>query len=66
MAVGAVTILFAVMMALIQKDFKRLLSYHAVSQVGYMVLGLGTALPIGILGALFHMLNNAVYKCCLF
>ena len=66
MIIGAVTILFAVMMALIQKDFKRLLSYHAVSQVGYMILGIGTALPVGIIGGLFHMINNAIYKCCLF
>jgi NADH:ubiquinone oxidoreductase subunit 5 (subunit L)/multisubunit Na+/H+ antiporter MnhA subunit len=66
MAVGAVTILCAVMMALIQKDFKRLLSYHAISQVGYMILGIGTALPVGIVGGLFHMFNNAVYKSCLF
>jgi formate hydrogenlyase subunit 3/multisubunit Na+/H+ antiporter MnhD subunit len=66
MIVGGLTILLAVMMALVQKDFKRLLSYHAISQVGYMILGLGTALPIGIVGGLFHMLNNSLYKCCLF
>jgi NADH-quinone oxidoreductase subunit L len=66
MTIGAVTIIFAVMMALIQKDFKRLLSYHAVSQVGYMVLGIGTGLPVGVVGGLFHMANNALYKCCLF
>jgi NADH:ubiquinone oxidoreductase subunit 5 (subunit L)/multisubunit Na+/H+ antiporter MnhA subunit len=45
---------------------KRLLGYHAVSQVGYMVLGIGTGNPIGIAGGLFHMLNNAIYKSCLF
>jgi len=66
MSVGAVTILLAVMMALIQTEFKRLLSYHAISQVGYMILGIGTALPIGIVGGLFHMINNAMYKSCLF
>lgn len=66
MIIGSVTILFAVMMALIQKDFKRLLSYHAISQVGYMILGIGTLLPAGIIGGLFHMLNNALYKSCLF
>ena len=64
--VGAVTIIAAVMMALIQHNMKRLLSYHAVSQVGYMVLGIGTANPIGIAGGLFHMLNNAIYKNALF
>ena len=53
-------------MAMFQHDLKRLLSYHAVSQVGYMVLGIGTGNPIGIAGGLFHMLNNAIYKSCLF
>jgi len=66
MVVGSVTIIAAVMMALVQHDFKKLLGYHAVSQVGYMVLGLGTGNPIGIAGGLFHMLNNTLYKSCLF
>jgi NADH-quinone oxidoreductase subunit L len=66
MTIGAITILLAVMMALVQKDYKRLLSYHAVSQVGYMILGIGTCLPIGIVGGLFHMINHALYKSCLF
>ncbi len=66
LSVGAITIVFAVGMALVQHDFKRLLGYHAVSQVGYMVLGIGAASPIGIAGSLFHMLNNTIYKSCLF
>jgi len=66
MSVGAITIVLAVAMALIQKDYKRLLSYHAISQVGYMILGIGTLVPAGIVGGLFHMLNNSLYKCCLF
>jgi NADH-quinone oxidoreductase subunit L len=66
MIIGCVTILLAVMMALIQKDYKRLLSYHAISQVGYMILGIGTAVPAGIIGGIFHMINNALYKSCLF
>jgi NADH-quinone oxidoreductase subunit L len=66
MTIGSITILLAVMMALIQKDYKRLLSFHAISQVGYMVLGIGTCLPVGIVGGLFHMINHAMYKSCLF
>ncbi len=66
LAVGSFTIVAAVMMALVQHDLKRLLGYHAVSQVGYMVLGIGTANPVGIAGGLFHMLNHAIYKACLF
>jgi NADH:ubiquinone oxidoreductase subunit 5 (subunit L)/multisubunit Na+/H+ antiporter MnhA subunit len=66
MAIGAGTILFAVMMALVQKRMMKLLAFHAVSQVGYMVLGIGTGIPVGIAGGLFHMLNNALYKTGLF
>ncbi|RKY31638.1 MAG: hypothetical protein DRP67_02195 [Candidatus Omnitrophota bacterium] len=64
--IGAFTIVAGVMMAIVQHNMKKLLSYHAVSQVGYMVLGISTANPIGIIGGLFHMLNNAIYKCALF
>lgn len=66
MFIGALTIIAAVMMALVQHNVKKLLGYHAVSQVGYMVLGIGTGNPIGIAGGIFHMLNHAVYKSCLF
>jgi formate hydrogenlyase subunit 3/multisubunit Na+/H+ antiporter MnhD subunit len=66
MVIGLITIIFAGMMALIQKDYKRLLSYHAISQVGYMILGIGTAVPAGIVGGLFHMINHAMYKSGLF
>jgi len=64
--IGALTIIAGVMMALVQHDLRKLLSYHAVSQAGYMVLGIGTGSPIGIAGGLFHMLNNAIYKFSLF
>jgi len=66
MVVGAVTIIAAVLMAMLQHNLKRLLAFHAVSQVGYMVLGIGTGTPIGIVGGLFHMINNAIYKSNLF
>ncbi|HHI87866.1 MAG TPA: hypothetical protein ENK03_02905, partial [Candidatus Cloacimonetes bacterium] len=66
MIIGALTIIFAVMMALVQHNARKLLGYHAVSQVGYMILGIGTGNPIGIIGGLFHMLNNAIYKSSLF
>ncbi|MDD5568791.1 MAG: proton-conducting transporter membrane subunit, partial [Candidatus Omnitrophica bacterium] len=45
---------------------RKLLAYHAISQAGYMVLGLGTGNPLGIIGAIFHMFNNAIYKNGLF
>ncbi|MBN1806503.1 MAG: hypothetical protein JW837_14740 [Sedimentisphaerales bacterium] len=64
--IGAATLIVAVMVAMVQHNLKRLLSYHAISQVGYMILGIATGTPVGIAGAVFHMLNNAIYKCCLF
>lgn len=62
LSVGVITIISAVMMALVQHNYKRLLGFHAVSQVGYMILGLGLGSPIGIAAGLFHMINNALYK----
>jgi formate hydrogenlyase subunit 3/multisubunit Na+/H+ antiporter MnhD subunit len=64
--VGSVTILASMMVALVQKDLKRVLSYCAISQAGYIVLGIGTLNPVGIAGGLFHMLNHAIYKGGLF
>ena len=63
---GVTTIILAVFMALIQHDYKRLLGFHAVSQVGYMVTGFGLGTPLGIAAGLFHMLNHAIYKSGLF
>ncbi len=63
---GVVTIITAVMMALVQHNYKRLLGFHAVSQVGYMILGFGLGSMIGIAAGLFHMINNALYKSGLF
>ena len=64
--IGAATIIIAVMIAMVQHNLKKLLSYHAVSQVGYMILGIATGTPVGIAGGIFHMVNNAIYKSCLF
>lgn len=66
MTVGAVTILGANLVATGQQDLRRLLSYCAVAQVGYMLLGIGTGTAIGVIGGVFHMVNHAVYKACLF
>ncbi len=66
LSVGVLTIIIAVMMALMQHNFKRLLGFHAVSQVGYMIVGFGLGSLIGIAAGLFHMINNALYKSGLF
>ncbi|MGB8492102.1 MAG: proton-conducting transporter membrane subunit [Bacteroidales bacterium] len=66
LSVGVITIITAVMMALTQHDYKRLLGFHAVSQVGYMIIGFSLGSVIGFAAGLFHMLNNALYKSGLF
>ncbi len=64
--IGTATIIIAAMMAIVQRNLKKLLAYSAISQVGYMVLGIATGTTLGLAAAVFHMLNNAIYKCCLF
>jgi formate hydrogenlyase subunit 3/multisubunit Na+/H+ antiporter MnhD subunit len=66
MVIGAASIVFMSAAALVQKDAQRVLAFSTVSQAGYMVLGIGTGMPIAIAGALFHMLNNVLYKSILF
>ena len=66
MFAGSVSIIAAGLTALMQQDMKRLLGFCAVSQAGYMILGIGTGNPVGIAGGIFHMLNYTVCKSCLF
>ena len=66
MYLGAVSIVVAALLALGQKDMKRMLAYSSISQVGYVVLGIGIGTPLGIAGGLFHLLNHALAKGLLF
>jgi len=66
MWMGAVSIVVAAMLALGQKDLKRMLAYSSISQVGYIVLGIGLGTPLGIAGGLFHLFNHAMAKGLLF
>jgi len=50
----------------LQYDFKRLLAYHSISQIGYVILGIGLATPLGIMGGLFHLFNHSIFKSLLF
>jgi multicomponent Na+:H+ antiporter subunit D len=64
--VAAVGIIFGSVMAIAQKEFKRMLAYSTVAQVSYIGLGIGLANPLGLIGGLLHILNHAFMKSCLF
>jgi NADH-quinone oxidoreductase subunit L len=61
--IGAVTAFMAATIAITQNDIKRVLAYSTVSQLGYMVLGLGVG---AYSAALFHLVTHAFFKACLF
>ena len=75
---GVLSMVVGVFLAVGQWDFKRLLAYHSISQMGYVVLGIGLGALIlakgqnvawaslAILGGLFHLANHAVFKSLLF
>jgi formate hydrogenlyase subunit 3/multisubunit Na+/H+ antiporter MnhD subunit len=65
-ALGALTILVGSMMLLVENDIKRLLAYSSVSQIGYIILGIGTGISVGVYGGLFHLINHALFKGLLF
>ncbi|HAM38974.1 MAG: hypothetical protein A2474_05950 [Elusimicrobia bacterium RIFOXYC2_FULL_34_12] len=64
--VGTVSILVGALAALGQNDIKRMLAFSSVSQMGYIVLSLGTGTMLGLVGAVFHMFNHSVFKSQLF
>jgi multicomponent Na+:H+ antiporter subunit D len=66
MWLGAVSVVLAAFLALGQKDMKRMLAYSSISQVGYVVLGIGLGTPLGLAGGLFHLFNHALAKSVLF
>lgn len=63
---GLVSMIVGGLLAIGQWDIKRLFAYSSISQVGYIVLGFGLGTPLGIAGALFHMVNHSVFKSLLF
>jgi len=61
--IGVVTAFFAATMAMVQKDFKRILAYSTISQLGYMFLGLGAG---AYAASMFHLTTHAFFKALLF
>jgi multicomponent Na+:H+ antiporter subunit D len=76
--IGTISMVVGVFLAIGQWDLKRLLAYHSISQMGYVVIGIGMGMLIitqggdksiaalAIAGGLFHMVNHAVFKGLLF
>jgi multicomponent Na+:H+ antiporter subunit D len=63
---AAIGIIAGSVMAIAQKDLRRMLAYSSVAQISYVALGIGLANPLGLIGAMLHILNHAVMKGCLF
>ena len=63
---GTISMFIGVTMALTQHDFKRLLAFHSISQIGYMVTAIGLSTALGLTGGLFHLMNHALFKGLLF
>ena len=66
MILGTLSMVVGGFLAIGQMDFKRLLAYSSISQIGYVMLGIGIATPLGVAAGLFHLVNHAVFKSLLF
>jgi formate hydrogenlyase subunit 3/multisubunit Na+/H+ antiporter MnhD subunit len=64
--IGAITIVFAALTALLKDDSKRILAWSTVGQGGYMILGVAFATTLGMAGGTFHILNHCIYIALLF
>ena len=63
---GAIGIIWGSVMAIAQRDLKRMLAWSSISQIGYIALGIGLASPLAMIAALLHLLGHACMKACLF
>ena len=66
LALSVAGILYGSVMAIAQRELKRMLAYSSVAQVGYIGLGIGLANPVGLVGAVLHVVNHAFMKAALF
>jgi proton-translocating NADH-quinone oxidoreductase chain N len=64
--VGALSVVGGALAALGQGSFRRMLAYSSISQVGYIILGLGVGTALGLVGAILHLFNHAIFKTLLF
>jgi multicomponent Na+:H+ antiporter subunit D len=66
LTIAGLTMLVGVLGAIAQNDIKRILSFHIISQIGYMIFGLGLFSLAGIAGAVFYIVHHIVVKTSLF
>ena len=64
--VGSVSMFVCVTMALAQHDFKRLLAFHSISQIGYVLTAIGLCTGLGFSAGLYHAMNHTLFKGLLF
>jgi len=64
--IGAITIVMAASFAILTNSMKRLLIFHTVSQLGYIVVGFAIVSGVGFLGGMFHFVNHMFFKNLLF
>lgn len=64
--IGTITMFLGVTMALNQHDFKRLLAFHSISQIGYVITAIGLGTALGLSGGLYHAMNHTLFKGMLF
>lgn len=65
-SIGLFSVAVGALLALRQKNFKRVCAYSSVSQMGYVILGIGAGTPLGFLGAAAHIFSHAAFKSTLF
>lgn len=64
--VGSLSMFICVTMALAQHDFKRLLAFHSISQIGYVLTAVGLCTALGVSAGLYHAMNHTLFKGLLF
>jgi multicomponent Na+:H+ antiporter subunit D len=66
LVIAALTMVTGVLGAAAQNEFRRILSFHIVSQIGYMIMGLGLLTPLGLAGSVLYLIHHIIVKTNLF
>ena len=66
MLFGVISEMYGAVMALVEKDIKRIIAYSSISQMGYILFGLGTLTVSGLMGSTLHVIYHAIVKALLF